>query len=391
LQRNVRIFLKRVLFSITPKLGRQTKNSCPENLVLVHLENLGDFLIFSAVIRETRRNFPFSNLIVVAQKENSAVVKNCHLVDEWIWIKGHKKPKLGESTGQEVTYGKKLISVYLCLFLKYRKKIDLLIGPDWLLVKNVNQFTNNLIFRKANVVGGYLDKFMTVRTELFMDQSHQVLRSLSVLQMLGLTISSDRIENWVFKTSELDTIRKSGNINKACLDIVISLGAGHPQRNFPLLKLAQVIDNLNSRVSKLRFTILGPKSLNIEDVNSTLMGARKTRNLVGKTDLKQASELILSSDLVIANDSGFAHLAASFRIPILVTSAHALDAEIWHLHSPKRYHPWTDKYIVLQPPKLLDSCNGSCDSNVPHCIDTITVEDVVESVVSLLELEEGFG
>lgn len=77
--------------------------------MLVNLENIGDFILFSAVIREVRTNFPNSQLIVVGQRENKGLVEFCQIVDEWIWVPGHKTPKFGESIGQEISYLKRFL------------------------------------------------------------------------------------------------------------------------------------------------------------------------------------------------------------------------------------------------------------------------------------------
>ena len=110
-----------LIFRLLPRIGRVSTADRPETVVLIHLENLGDFILFSAVIRETRRNFPDSKLVVVGQKENRGVVKYCPLVDEWLWIQGHKKPKLGESTGRETHYYFKVASIYFKLLLKFNR------------------------------------------------------------------------------------------------------------------------------------------------------------------------------------------------------------------------------------------------------------------------------
>ena len=110
--------IRRLALLALPRIGRASKNKSPERVVLVHLENLGDFILFSSVIREVRANFPNSKLVVVGQKENKGLVEYCQIVDEWIWVPGHKAPKFGESTGQEKSYFYKVLFVYFKLLLK---------------------------------------------------------------------------------------------------------------------------------------------------------------------------------------------------------------------------------------------------------------------------------
>lgn len=363
---------------MVPRLGRKLHGDFPKNVVLVHLENLGDFILFSAVIRETRRNFPSSRLIVVGQKENSGVVKYCDLVDEWIWIKGHKKPRHGESTGKEKSYLSKLLTTYFLLLYKFNGNVDFLIGPDWLLTKSYKQFTSNILFKKANVNGGFANSKLIYNPTYYVDEAHQVTRNLSILKMLGLKVEDDSTENWVLQKRE-NSFRRTESVS-----IIISLGAGHLRRNYPASKIVQVIAGLSSKLEKSNFTLLGPKTLKLDELSRIFQGCPNTLNLIGKTNLEEAASLIRDADLVIVNDSGFAHLAASFEVPTLVVSAHPQNAEEWHLHSPNRYHPWKTSFIEIQPPFLLDPCVGSCLADSPHCIATVEVQEIVESAAMLL-------
>ena len=373
-----------LIFNLLPKIGRASTGSTPDIVVLVHLENLGDFILFSAVIRETRRNFPGSKLVVVGQKENSGVVQYCPLVDEWLWIQGHKKPKPGESTGRETNYYFKIAATYLKLLLKYKGRIDLLIGPDWLLTKHSDQFRNNILYKKGNVRGGFAQNNLIVEPGKYISNTHQVPRNLSILEMLGLNVSSSKTQTWLLpEVSDFIVQDLTEELNIGT-KIVISLGAGHSRRNYPAESLTEVINKIQLARPDIHFVLIGPKSLDLPKLHNLFLELANTQNLIGKTDLKAAAEIINRATLVIANDSGFAHLSASLEIPTLVVSAHPLDADPWHLHSPNRYHPWMTEYIELQPLHLQYPCVGSCLAQAPHCIKGVLVKDVVNAALSLL-------
>ena len=374
---------------ILPSIGRTSRVDQPERVVLVNLENIGDFILFSAVIREVRTNFPNSQLIVVGQRENKGLVEYCQIVDEWIWVPGHRTPKFGESIGQEISYLKKIFRVYLILFLKYRRKIDLLIGPDWLLTKDYNQIVTNILYKKANVKGGYADRNLTINPEKYIANTHQVPRMLSILEMQGLTISNLDPQSWLLPEISQPSNVQGSELFHSKSQIVISLGAGHSRRNWPAQAFRKVISDIHSVWPEIEFLVIGPHSLVSVDLCYTFAGLARTQELIGKTDFRLAAELISKSTLVIVNDSGFAHLSASLKIPTLVLSAHPLDADPWHLHSPNRYHPWGNEYIELQPLHLLSPCVGSCQAPEPHCIKTITPNEVVTSTLSILEKIRG--
>ena len=374
---------------ILPNIGRTSRVDQPERVVLVNLENIGDFILFSAVIREVRTNFPNSQLVVVGQRENKGLVEYCQIVDEWIWVKGHRTPKFGESFGQEIKYLNKVSRVYLILLLKYRKKIDLLIGPDWLLTKDLNQIVRNILYKKANVKGGYVHRNLRFNAKKYIANTHQVPRMLSILEMQGLTVSNLEPQSWLLPEISSSSYVKENELLHSKSQIVISLGAGHSRRNWPAREFRKVISDIHLVWPEIEFLVIGPNSLVSPDLCNIFSGLDRTQELIGKTDFRLAAELISKSTLVIVNDSGFAHLAASLKIPTLVLSAHPLDADPWHLHSPNRYHPWGNEYIELQPSHLLSPCVGSCQASEPHCIKTITPDEVVTSTLSILEKIRG--
>ena len=384
LLKRVKSWVKNLVLTLIPSLGKrnQSENSNPRIVVLVNWENLGDFVLFSSVIRETKRNFPHSKLFVVAQSENSSLVDYCPYVDRWIWVKGHQTPKSGEGHGKATSYGRKMFVTYLALLRHGKGRIELLIGPDWLLVDDPNHFTENFIFKHFNEGRNSLSETALRNRQTYIDHSHQVERMFSILKMFGLNVNSDEIENWTIPEARIkQAVRKQPDIRK---NILISLGAGQLRRNWPLENVLTLIPMLVKEFPDLDLTILGPQSFNTQKYIEALSNLENVNNLIGKTSLSEVSELMLHADLMISNDSGLVHIAATLKLPCVVVSAHPINGDPWHLHSPNRYHPWKTKYIELQPDFLLSPCRGSCQSDHPHCIAQVGPLEVFEACKSLV-------
>jgi ADP-heptose:LPS heptosyltransferase len=375
-----------ILLRLTPSLSSKRKivEDFPRIVTLINWENMGDFVLFTPIIREIRMNFPNSKLIVLAQRENKELVENCPYVDQWIWIKGHRKPKLGMAHGIQTTYLRKFLDTYFLLLIHGRKRIDLLFGPDWLLVESTSQFYNNLLFKKGNPRLKYLVSTADRNRANFLDESHQVTRMLSVLKMFDLRVSSDELENWITPViSDLGTpLLKSGVARPK--RILISLGAGQKRRNWPVESYKQLILGLIVRYPDCLIDVLGPKSLLTSENVQAFPDSKNVRNLIGKMNLSQIVNLMNSSDLIVSNDSGLAHVAASMKLACVVVSAHPLNGDPWHLHSPKRYHPWKTRFRVIQPLTSLDGCLRSCSSQESHCIRSISPTQVQEACEDLL-------
>lgn len=376
--------LKSLILAVIPKLNwnnhRRGENS--RIVVLVNWENLGDLVLFSSVIRETRKNFPNSKLFVVAQKENSELVEFCPYVDRWIWIRGHRSPKSGEGHGKATNYGRKMFSTYIALLRHGRGRIDFLIGPDWLLVGDPKHFTENFIFKHVNRERNSLVETALRNREMFVDHSHQVERMLSIIRMFGLEVTNNEIENWMISKNRMSQVtQEEPGSNKR---VLISLGAGQARRNWPTEKVSALIGLMITEYPEIELTILGPPSFDSPALSDVFAASKNLTNLIGKTSLSEISELMLDADLLISNDSGLVHIAATLKLPCVVVSAHPLNGDPWHLHSPNRYHPWQTRYIELQPEFLLSPCVGSCQADSPHCITAIEPKEVFDACRTLL-------
>lgn len=380
----IKLWFKKSILVFIPKVGKGEwdGNTPPRIVVLANWENLGDFVLFSSVIRETRNHFPSSKLFVVAQKENAGLVEYCRYVDRWIWIKGHKAPKTGEGHGKATSYSRKMIATYFALLCHGRGKVDLLIGPDWLLVEDPDQFTNNFIYKHVNEGRNSLTVTAKQNVEVYRDHSHQVERTLSILEMFGIPVLSNKIENWTIPENWIN--QKSIERRMPNQGVLISLGAGQARRNWPIANVLELIELMIKEFPEINLTILGPRSFETSTLNDLFPTSKNLTNLIGKTSLSQITELMLSAELLVSNDSGLIHIASTLKLPCVVVSAHPLNGNPWHLHSPNRYHPWQTKYIELQPKVLIPPCEGSCQAISPHCITTIKPKEVFEACKSLL-------
>ena len=383
---SLKMLLKKMLIEITPNLwGNKKENiDCPRSVALVNWDNLGDFVLFTAVIRETRANYPHSKLIVVAQKENTEIASECQLVDQWVWIKGHQKAKAGMGQGKETSYWIKLIKTYFILLFVGKRKIDLLIGPDWLLVDNPKQFTSNFLFAKGNREFALLKEVATTNVAEYLNQTHQVTRMLSVLRMFGLKIQSDKIENWITSSSMHNQFGGGGILLSGRPRVIISLGSGQARRSWPLTYVSEFVGRLIQKYPEIEVILVGPRSLLSEETDALFANSANLLNLIGKTSLSNIVWLMKSSDLLVSNDSGLIHIASTLKLSTVVVSSHPLNGDPWHLHSPNRYHPWKTSFVCLQPEKGMNNCTNSCQAKEAHCIKSITPDQVVSACGQLI-------
>jgi len=373
--------IPKLMKSILPRLGRgdiNFHNKNPKTIAIVNWENIGDFVLFTPVVRQIRRNFPSSKIILVTQESMKSFSAACPYIDEWVTIKGHQKAKIGMAYGDSTSYFYKLFSTYFKLMLKGHGRIDYIFGPDWLLFSDPNQPIKNLLQQKT--FSNYKTSLSKIRTKCYKENDHQVPRMLSILEMYGVEVTDNYLENWLFEESEI----LGGENNSKEKLIVIPLGAGQHRREWPLSRVAELCRQISSNFEGYIFVFIGPASLATIENLETLSNVQNSRVVIGKTTLAESAKLVSISELVISNDSGIAHIAASLGRKTIVISSHADSADMWHLNSPARYKPWQNVSVVLQPKEITKPCVGNCKSDTAHCILAVSVQDVYDAFVLLM-------
>ena len=265
-----------------------------------------------------------------------------------------------------------------------KRQVDLLIGPDWLLVNNPKQFTSNILFAKGNRELKALKEVTHRNTAQYLDHAHQVTRMLSVLRMFGLVTLSDEIENWMPSNPVTYQIYSGESVALRSPNVLISLGAGQARRSWPPSYVGKLVEKLIQTYPEIMIIVIGPESLISVETDGLFMESKNLVNLIGKTDLANIVWLMKSTDILVSNDSGLIHIASSLKLPTVVVSSHPLNGDPWHLNSPNRYHPWKTRFVCLQPEKLLDDCFNSCRSKQAHCIVSITPDQVLSACSQLI-------
>lgn len=168
------------------------------------------------------------------------------------------------------------------------------------------------------------------------------------------------------------------------LDKAIFLHAGGGQRNernepmFP----AKIYDHFNEVVRLLSPIIekAGYRIFQIGAPNETPIDG--TFNLCGFTNMKQTAFLLKRSALFFGNDSVNAHMAGSFKIPMVVLYG-PTDAKN---HGPEWFNP--DKTILLESHRFGEKRPSYSSGEPEKTINVIKPETVVNSILKLLSLEE---
>ncbi|MFT6985072.1 MAG: heptosyltransferase I [Psychromonas sp.] len=159
---------------------------------------------------------------------------------------------------------------------------------------------------------------------------------------------------------------------------VISPAASKDERNWLSERYAAVADY----AVKQGFNVIlcgspAPRELKLGNDIETLMNENAT-NLIGKTSLKQLTAVIRAAQLILAPDSGPAHIATTQGVPVIGLYGHS---------NPNRTRPYLskesvisvyEKHVQAQHKKALSELPWSARAKGAHIMADISTQQVID-------------
>ncbi|MEL6484514.1 MAG: glycosyltransferase family 9 protein, partial [Bacteroidota bacterium] len=158
--------------------------------------------------------------------------------------------------------------------------------------------------------------------------------------------------------------------------------AAHEGKMYPLEMMVEVIDILNCNAD-YQIVLFGGGTKEIEKFAEIAKSRDRVFSVAGELSLDEELALISNLDVMVAMDSGNAHLAANYGIPVIT---------IWGVT-----HPYTGFYPFGQPednallpdrdefPLLPTSVYGNkVPKGYENVMETILPEQVVEKISKVL-------
>jgi heptosyltransferase-2 len=152
---------------------------------------------------------------------------------------------------------------------------------------------------------------------------------------------------------------------------IVALGVGSTNsraKRWPAERYAELSDRLRHEFDANVILVGSPQET---DVAETVVGlsASKPINLVGKTDLAQATAILSTADLMIANDMGLGHVAAAVGCRVVT---------IFGPTNPDTTQPYAMNASIIREPVECSPCMLR-DCPIDHrCMTRISVDMVAE-------------
>ncbi|MDO6825238.1 glycosyltransferase family 9 protein [Marinobacter sp. 1_MG-2023] len=204
---------------------------------------------------------------------------------------------------------------------------------------------------------------------------HQHVRDClaSFLEPLGLRAAPPK---WLIPLTGSDHEFANQHLTRERKNLIISPCASHALRNWPPERYAQLADHA-ARQHGMKVILVGSPASFEADYCAAIETAMKEKahNICGKDTLKQLTALMSHADLVVAPDTGPAHIASAVGTDVL---------GIFAASNPNRSGPYNSlKWCVNRYPEALQKFTGKtvaearwgARAEFEGAMELVTVED----------------
>jgi ADP-heptose:LPS heptosyltransferase len=149
--------------------------------------------------------------------------------------------------------------------------------------------------------------------------------------------------------------------------------AGREWKRWRIEHFAELSDRIEAEWGIPVVFVGGPGDKPLEEQLARLK-RRPLRSLIGRTSLKEAMAVVQRSAVHVCGDTGTAHIAAAFRVPVV---------SLYGPTSPDRTGPYGQRARALYKRPLCTACPPNrCIRK--ECLQWITVDEVMGAVAPLV-------
>lgn len=365
--------IDRIAILSTPRPKQQ-----PLSLLIIRLDVLGDYLMFRSYLHQIKKSARYQQhrltfLGNVAVRSVAETFDN-KLIDEFIWTDIYKL-----STNP----------IYRFQFVRQlrRRGFSAVFCPTYSRVLVLDDFLASATGASERV--GCLTDFVNIKhwEAWFGDKLYTRLIPSASGLLFELERNRQIVQGFLeeplpLMTPVLDATRAKA-VTMPTPVVVLSLGAGQDFRVWPARLFAEVAQYILKAYPEQHILLTGAPS-EMSYANDFLMfipESDRVINLTGKLSIAELIYVLSKADLLIANETGVVHLAASTKTSTIVISQGK---------SLVRWHPYSaplDKQIqhlypdyVEQHREDLSAIAPSFNPESPCSITEITVDRVIRAV-----------
>ncbi len=351
---------------------RRWSNKKFDNILIIKLVGLGDTVLMLPSIKRLKESYPDAKISVLVTPSSSGIIIDQPFIDNVIVY-----DIFGKHSGVWgfVRIVRKLLQMSFDLVIDYEQHIKL--------VTIVSYFTGAGRIIGFNNPKKRRDYLLTDSVPLYGDK-HMVESFDDLLLPLGFIEKTKKLERIWISNEDKEYVsywlKEQGVIES---DILIGIHPGSGEsatsRRWSEERFGQVADKLIQEYNvKVVFTGSGREL----DIIRNIVRFMKYSSIisVGHVSVKQLASLIELFAIYITNDTGPMHIGAAMGTPTI---------GLFGPQSPERYKPFGERNMAIYKKIHCSPCinvhHGQVsECKVPVCIESITVDDVLNAVKSKL-------
>lgn len=375
-----------------------------ENILILRLDALGDFVLTTPAIRELRKNFPYAKITLAVSNRNRSLAELCPYVNRIVLFKGinydiNNLPKVITDVAKfskeyfwkdryQLCFYFKSYSHVLHQIIAYMSGAKEKIGY---VVDSARIFTDNIVPKEESL--SY--KLLSYPVIYPKTVTHDVERNLYLLKAYGLQVRNLNPELWYNYSDLLRAKEVLENFGEGKVKVAVGIGASQGERKYPIEQWLPAFEKIIEKGAAL-IILGGPKELEEANFLRDNLPAGTVLNLAElhlgwRVDVAVMSQL----DMYVGNFTGACDVASAAKLPVIALSSEAKNRSPMfnNISLTRRFYPWQTKSIILQPVPIGECAkrakrfsSGTCVyNNEPHCIKQIKPEEIVAAYDKMVD------
>ena len=346
--------IRKILLSpLLLKKDMTLKDKNINKILLLRHDRVGDMTLSTPVFKALKTRYPDAKITVLASEKNQEIIRNNPNVDEALIYKGIR-------SFMRKTH-KKNFDLAIDLFLTHELKQALLIYLSGAKYRLGFKDSGREMFFNVNGPENHHTKRMV---EHLLDLAESA--GAETDDCTPEIFLSDEEKEWAH-----GLLSKNGYKNS--LKIALHPGAFYESQRWPAGRFGELAGKIIEHCGASVLVFGDKKEEHLLKIVRNKAGSGA--HIFCGLSLRQFIALLNCCDLQICNNSGPLHIASALRIPTVSMTGPTV-VPLWL--------PWGNNHVVLNKKLSCSPCNkATCSDH--SCMNLITVNEVMEAVVSQLE------
>lgn len=365
------------------ELGYRQRHGGETSILIVRDDAAGDFVCFSAFLRECRRLYPKARITLLISGRNAGLTECCPYVDERLLNTSFTIDIPQGAPHRDLLQTAEFVFHYLL-----PRHYDLAFGPRLGIMGQSSlmmylsgarervSFTQDRLTPDGTIAHLGWDAFLTLACPFVMEPMHDVARNLSILEtMTRLPIADRAIEVWYAPQHAHEAREALAPLYARGMRRVYAVcpGGSLGMKRWPAERFAAVCHEIMVHEPETGFLLLGGPG--DREASARVAGALGDRaiDLTGRVPYLVSAAALDLAELYIGDDTSLLHVAAALGKPCLSVNAFPASLPMAAMSIPVRFAPYRVPQVTVLPREARDGCSdswrhGCSHKDEPHCI-----------------------